>query len=181
MRTAAWTLAELAAEASRQSGSPVTYTDVDAEQLAGILTGAGLPAGLVAVLVDAETHTRTGALATVTDDLRTLLGRPTTTLAEAVAEALSHVCRLPAGGGTHSRARRLPEGLAAEAAPVHVPCSSPRANATSPRHRPPATGQPQLVPHPRPDSVYARSLRLPCSDRLGRFRKAERWDVSHRP
>lgn len=86
----AWTLAELAAEASRQSGSPVTYTDVDAEQLAGILTGAGLPAGLVAVLVDAETHTRTGALATVTDDLRTLLGRPTTTLAQAVADALSN-------------------------------------------------------------------------------------------
>ncbi|WP_436770726.1 SDR family oxidoreductase [Yinghuangia sp. YIM S09857] len=85
---ASWTLADLAAEISRQSGKEVAYTDLPAEQLAEILSGAGLPAGLVALLVDAETHTRTGALGTVTDQLRTLLGRPATTLADAVAEAL---------------------------------------------------------------------------------------------
>lgn len=85
-----WTVAELAAEISRQTGKEVTYTDLPAEQLAEVLAGAGLPAGLVDLLVDAETHTRTGALGTVTDDLRTLIGRPTTTLADAVAEALKN-------------------------------------------------------------------------------------------
>lgn len=85
-----WTLADLAAEVTRQSGKQVAHTDLPAEQLAEVLTGAGLPAGLVALLVDAETHTRTGALGTVTDQLRTLIGRPTTTLSDAVAEALKN-------------------------------------------------------------------------------------------
>ncbi|WTW93174.1 SDR family oxidoreductase [Streptomycetaceae bacterium NBC_01309] len=85
-----WTLADLAAEVTRQSGKQVAHTDLPAERLAEVLTGAGLPAGLVALLVDAETHTRTGALGTVTDHLRTLIGRPTTTLPDAVAEALKN-------------------------------------------------------------------------------------------
>ncbi|UGQ11627.1 SDR family oxidoreductase [Yinghuangia sp. ASG 101] len=87
---ASWTLADLAAEIARQSGTDVTYTDVPAGQLAEILAGAGLPQGLVPLLVDAEVHTRGGALGRVTDDLRTLIGRPSATLAEAVAAALKN-------------------------------------------------------------------------------------------
>ncbi|MCF2529085.1 SDR family oxidoreductase [Yinghuangia soli] len=86
----AWTLADLAAEVSRQSGTEVSYTDLPAEQLAEILNGAGLPGGLVDLLVDAEIHTRGGALGLVTADLRTLIGRPATTLSDAVAEALKN-------------------------------------------------------------------------------------------
>lgn len=85
---ASWTLGELAAEVARQTGKPFTYTDLPAEDYAKVLTGAGLPAGLAELLTDAEVHTRGGALALVTADLRTLLGRPATTLAGAVAEAL---------------------------------------------------------------------------------------------
>ncbi|NUU23275.1 MAG: SDR family oxidoreductase [Streptomycetaceae bacterium] len=84
----AWTFTELAAEVARQIGRDFTYTDLPAEELATVLAGAGLPQGLVDLLVDSGTHIRGGALAPVTSDLRTLLGRPTTTLAEAVAEAL---------------------------------------------------------------------------------------------
>jgi NAD(P)H dehydrogenase (quinone) len=85
---AAWTLADLAAEVAEQSGKPFTYTDVTPEQLAEFFTGVGLPASLIALLVDAEVQSRGGALATVTTELRDLIGRPTTTLAQAVAEAL---------------------------------------------------------------------------------------------
>lgn len=88
---ASWTLGELAAEVARQTGKPFTYTDLAAEDYAAVLTGAGLPAGLVDMLTDAEVHTRGGALALVSADLRTLIGRPTTTLAGAVAEALKGV------------------------------------------------------------------------------------------
>lgn len=88
---ASWTLGELAAEVAKQTGKPFTYTDLPAEDYAAVLTGAGLPAGLVDMLTDAEVHTRGGALALVSADLRTLLGRPTTTLPGAVAEALKTV------------------------------------------------------------------------------------------
>ncbi|MGA4543645.1 NAD(P)H-binding protein [Uniformispora flossi] len=88
---ASWTLGELAAEVAKQTGKPFTYTDLPAEDYAAVLTGAGLAAGLVDMLTDAEVHTRGGALALVSADLRTLLGRPTTTLPGAVAEALKTV------------------------------------------------------------------------------------------
>lgn len=84
----AWTLADLAAEVTRQSGTEVGYTDLTADQYADVLRGAGLPDPFVALLVDAETHTRGGALGLVSTDLRTLIGRPATTLSEAVAAAL---------------------------------------------------------------------------------------------
>ncbi|MDI2126422.1 NAD(P)H-binding protein [Yinghuangia seranimata] len=85
---ASWSLTELAAEVAKQTGTEFGYTDLPAEAFADILTGAGLPAGLVDLLVDAETHTRAGALGLITSDLRTLIGRPTTVLSQAVAEAL---------------------------------------------------------------------------------------------
>ncbi|GAA3150456.1 SDR family oxidoreductase [Planomonospora alba] len=84
----AWSLADLAAEAARVSGTPVAYTDLPAERYAQILTGAGLPGFVVDMLVDADVKISQGALATVTGDLSALLGRPTTPLAETVAAAL---------------------------------------------------------------------------------------------
>ena len=86
----AWSLPELAAEAAAVSGKPVTYTELPAEQYAHILTGAGLPGLLVEMLVDADVKVAQGALQTVTGDLAALLGRPTTTLREAVTAALRH-------------------------------------------------------------------------------------------
>ncbi|GGO99976.1 SDR family oxidoreductase [Wenjunlia tyrosinilytica] len=84
----AWSFADLAAEVSRQCGKPVAHQPVSDEQYHAILAGVGLPGPLVDVLVDANARIREGALATVTDDLRTLIGRPTTPLDVAVKAAL---------------------------------------------------------------------------------------------
>ena len=72
------------------SGKPVTYTELPAEQYTHILTGAGLPGFLVELLVDADVKVAQGALQTVTGELAALLGRPATTLREAVTAALQH-------------------------------------------------------------------------------------------
>lgn len=84
----AWTLDDLAAEAAAVSGEPIAYTDLPAAQFAEILTGAGLPDFLVALLMDSEVQISAGALATVTSDLTRLLGRPATPLRDAVVAAL---------------------------------------------------------------------------------------------
>lgn len=84
----AWTPADLAAEASAVSGKHVTYTDLPAAQYAEILSDAGLPGFLVELLVDADTRIAEGALATIAPDLAELLGRPLTSLHDAVAGSL---------------------------------------------------------------------------------------------
>ncbi|MYS78941.1 NAD(P)H-binding protein [Embleya scabrispora] len=83
-----WSLAELAAEAAKQSGKEVAYANLPAEQYAGILNGVGLPSFLVELLVDADLQVAAGALEGITGDLSGLLGRPTTPLADTVAVAL---------------------------------------------------------------------------------------------
>ncbi|HZG02444.1 MAG TPA: KR domain-containing protein, partial [Streptomyces sp.] len=66
----------------------VVYDDLPAEQYRRILTDAGLPAFFVDLLVDSEVKISQGALARTTGDLAALLGRPATSLSDAVAEAL---------------------------------------------------------------------------------------------
>ncbi|WIM98879.1 SDR family oxidoreductase [Actinoplanes oblitus] len=84
-----FTMAELAAEVSRQLGTEIGYTDVPAEQLVEILSGAGVPQGFAAILADTDVHVRdNGVLDNPGSDLRDLIGRPTTPLADAVADAL---------------------------------------------------------------------------------------------
>ncbi len=84
----AWTLAELAHEVSKQTGKEISYTDLPPEQYQQILLGAGLPDFFAEVLVDAEVKIADGALAEATPDLSRLIGRPTTSLPDAVATAL---------------------------------------------------------------------------------------------
>ena len=84
----AFTLAELAAAISAAAGKQVTYTDLPADKLAQVLTDAGLPAALADVLADADLGLGRGEMFTSSGDLRRLIGRPTTTLADAVADAL---------------------------------------------------------------------------------------------
>jgi NAD(P)H dehydrogenase (quinone) len=84
----AFTLAELATAISAAAGKQVTYTDLPADKLARVLTDAGLPAELADVLADADLGLSRGEMFTDAGDLRRLLGRPTTTLADAVAGAL---------------------------------------------------------------------------------------------
>ncbi|MEU6286628.1 SDR family oxidoreductase [Streptomyces sp. NPDC015140] len=84
----AWGYAEYAAELSRQTGKEIAYTPVSAEAYTGILTGAGLPAPLAAILAGVEDSIEKGELVVTSGDLSRLAGRPTTPLAEAVAAAV---------------------------------------------------------------------------------------------
>jgi len=84
----AWNFAEYAAELTQQTGKEIAYNNVPAEVLTGILTGAGLPAPFVAILVDVDAAIERGRLARQTGDLSRLIGRPTTPIAESIAVAL---------------------------------------------------------------------------------------------
>ena len=84
----AFTLAELAATISAVSGKRIMYTDLPADGLAQVLTGAGLPAELAHVLVDADLGMSRGELFTASGDLQRLIGRPTTPPADAITDAL---------------------------------------------------------------------------------------------
>ncbi|MEU6881939.1 NAD(P)H-binding protein [Streptomyces sp. NPDC046712] len=85
----AWSLAEYAAEVARQTGKEIAYSNVPAETHEEILTGAGVPPLFAAILVDVDKAIERGALARQTGDLSRLIGRPTTPLAETIAEALA--------------------------------------------------------------------------------------------
>ncbi|MFE2523756.1 SDR family oxidoreductase [Streptomyces sp. NPDC059382] len=85
----AWSLAEYAAEVARQSGREVAYAEVPADTHLGILTGAGVPEGFAAILVDVDAAISRGRLAGAGGDLARLIGRPTTPVATAIASALA--------------------------------------------------------------------------------------------
>ncbi|MFJ4711324.1 SDR family oxidoreductase [Streptomyces sp. NPDC088785] len=84
----AWSLAEYAAEVARQSGKDVVYRAVTPAENHAVLVGAGVPAPFADILVDVDTAIGRGLLARTDGDLARLIGRPTTPLADAVAEAL---------------------------------------------------------------------------------------------
>ena len=84
----AYGYAEIAAEVSRQAGKEVAAVNLDPEEYRKTLAGFGLPDFLATGLADADSKIAEGALADVTDTLSTLIGRPTTTVAEAVTDAL---------------------------------------------------------------------------------------------
>ncbi|MCX5585121.1 SDR family oxidoreductase [Streptomyces erythrochromogenes] len=85
----AWSLAEYAAEVSAQSGKEIAYTEVPADEHLKILTGAGVPEGFAAIIVDVDAAIARGRLAGTGGDLARLIGRPTTPVAEAIGAALA--------------------------------------------------------------------------------------------
>ena len=84
----AFTMADLAAEITAQSGTQVRYTDLPEADYARALTEHGLPPPYAEILANADQGLRRGELYTESGDLRRLLGRPTTPLADAIAAAL---------------------------------------------------------------------------------------------
>jgi NAD(P)H dehydrogenase (quinone) len=80
--------AALAAEVTAQSGKQVAYASLPEQEYAKALEGFGLPAEVAADLAQADVAISQGALSGATDTLSTLIGRPTTTVAAAVAQAL---------------------------------------------------------------------------------------------
>jgi len=85
---AAYTLDELAAEVSRQSGKTVVYKNLPEAEYRAVLMGAGLPEGLASLLADSDTGASKGGLFDDSHTLSQLISRPTTPLSALVAEAL---------------------------------------------------------------------------------------------
>lgn len=86
---AAFSLHEYAAELASQAGVPVVYRDLTVEDYAAALVAAGLPAGYAQALADSDDGIRQGALLVDTGDLSRLIGRPTTTMPQAIKAALA--------------------------------------------------------------------------------------------
>jgi len=84
----AWSMAEYAAELSRQTGKEIADNAVSADALVGILTGAGVPEPFAVILAGVDTSIEKGELVVDSGDLARLAGRPTTPLAEAIAAGL---------------------------------------------------------------------------------------------
>jgi NAD(P)H dehydrogenase (quinone) len=81
---APFTLPELAAAVSDATGTDVTYTDLPVEAYEQVLLGAGLPATMAHLLADADRGLAAGELYVDGAHLEKLIGRPPTTLAEAL-------------------------------------------------------------------------------------------------
>lgn len=84
----AWSFAEYAAEVGRQTGKEIAYNAVSAEAYQGILTGAGLPEPIAAILAGVDASIEKGELAGTPGSLSRLTGRPTTPIADSIAVAL---------------------------------------------------------------------------------------------
>ena len=85
----AYTLSELAAEVSLQTGRTIPYRDLPESEFAAVLTGFGLPEPLASAIAAWDVGAAQGALFDDSHQLSALIGRPTTPLAVAVAAALS--------------------------------------------------------------------------------------------
>ncbi|WP_314147033.1 SDR family oxidoreductase [uncultured Leifsonia sp.] len=83
----AWTFAELAGTIGGILGREVAYRSVSPEEHTRILTDAGLDEGTAGFVVALDGNIRDGALAEATTTLAELIGRPTTPLAQGLAEA----------------------------------------------------------------------------------------------
>ncbi len=81
----AYTLTELAAEISRQSGKDIKYVNLPEAEYKNVLLKAGLPEPVAALLSDSDTGVSKGGLFDNSRQLSKLIGRPTTPLATAVA------------------------------------------------------------------------------------------------
>ncbi|EOT9364817.1 NAD(P)H:quinone oxidoreductase [Escherichia coli] len=81
----AWTLTQLAAELTKQSGKSVTYQNLSEADFAAALKSVGLPDGLADMLADSDVGASKGGLFDNSKTLSKLIGRPTTTLAESVS------------------------------------------------------------------------------------------------
>lgn len=85
----AYTLADLAAELSRQTGRAIPYRDLPEAEYAKALAGFGLPEAVARAIAGWDVGASSGALFDDRRVLSRLIRRPTTPLAQSVAAALS--------------------------------------------------------------------------------------------
>jgi NAD(P)H dehydrogenase (quinone) len=84
-----WTLADLAAEISRQTGREIPYKDMPEPDYAAALISFGIPEGFASMLAGCDVAAANGALFDDSRQLSALIGRGTTPLAESVTQALA--------------------------------------------------------------------------------------------
>lgn len=84
----AWTLSELAAELSAQSGKNVVYQNLSEADFAAALRGVGLPDAFASLLADSDTGASKGGLFDDSHTLSKLIGRPTTPIAASIKAIL---------------------------------------------------------------------------------------------
>ena len=87
----AFTLSQLAAAVSRRTGRSVGYRNMSEADFRSALLGMGLPDAIATMLADTSAVTARGALEDHGHALSRLIGHSTTSLADAVAAALSSV------------------------------------------------------------------------------------------
>src|SRR5690606_15885581 len=85
---AAYTLQDLAAEISRQTGKHIPYNNLSEEEYAEVLKSVGLPEGLASAIAGWDVGASQGDLFDDSHQLSRLIGRPTTSLADIVEKAL---------------------------------------------------------------------------------------------
>jgi len=83
-----FTLSDLAAEISRQTGKDITYKNLPEAEYAALLTSFGLPEELAQAIAGWDVAASNSALFDEGRQLSALIGRPTTPLSEVVATAL---------------------------------------------------------------------------------------------
>ncbi|UES44236.1 SDR family oxidoreductase [Roseibium aggregatum] len=84
----AFSLADLAAELSSQSGREIPFNNLPEATYAGILVQAGLPEGFANVLADSDRGASQGELFTTSTALEDLIGHPTRSLSDFISESL---------------------------------------------------------------------------------------------
>jgi NAD(P)H dehydrogenase (quinone) len=85
----AWSFADMAAELSKAAGKNIAFRGIPTDRHREILIDIGLPAHVADVFVDATRAIAAGEVSEITGQLRTLIGRPTTTLAQLVEHVVN--------------------------------------------------------------------------------------------
>lgn len=83
----AFSMADLASEISAATGKSMSYNNLPAGEYAGLLASVGVPEAFAEILADSDLGIARGDLLVSTGDLRRLIGRPTTSLGQAVRAA----------------------------------------------------------------------------------------------
>lgn len=89
----AYTLTALAAELSKQHGKEIPYNDLSENEYAEILNQLGVPKEFAQAIAGWDVGASKGDLFDDGKVLSTLLGRPTTPLAESIQVALQHISK----------------------------------------------------------------------------------------
>ena len=84
----AFTLHDYVRELSHQAGRPIVYNNLPPEAYTQTLVDAGLPPAVAELLANSDEGIADGGLEDDSGTLSRLIGRPTMTIAEAIAAAL---------------------------------------------------------------------------------------------